>query len=114
VIGQVVKQYRRRRVVGVVQRRVQGGATLAKHLIRQTPGVGVLNTAYIERLNGTFRARLAVLVRRTRGAARRQARVHAGMYLIGTVYNFCSYHDSLTVREHGRRTPALAAGITDH
>ena len=114
VIGQVVKQYRRRRVVGVGQRLVQGSATLAKHLIRQTQGGGVLNTAYIERLNGTFRARLAVLVRRTRGAARRQARLHAGMYLIGTVYNFCSYHDSLTVREQGRRTPAMAAGITDH
>jgi transposase-like protein len=114
VIGQVVKHYRRRRVVGVVQRVVQGSATLAKALIRRTQGGGVLNTAYIERLNGTFRARLAVLVRRTRGAARRQARLHAGMYLIGTVYNFCSPHASLTLPEQECRTPAMAAGITDH
>jgi hypothetical protein len=73
-----------------------------------------LNTAYIERLNATFRARLAVLVRRTRRAARREVRLHAGMYLIGTVYNFCTYHDSLTLRAQGRRTPAMAAGITDY
>ena len=114
VIGQVVKQYRRRRVVGVVQRLAHGTRTLAQTLIDRTQGGGVLNTAYIERLNATFRARLAVLVRRTRGTARHAARLHTGMYLIGTVYNFCTYHDSLTLREQGRRTPAMAAGITDH
>ena len=44
------------------------------------------------------------------------------MYLVGTVYNFCTYHRSLRVAIHlpgGRRhwvprTPAIAAGITDH
>jgi len=114
VIGQVVKQVQRRRVVGITRRLVQGTANLAQTLIQQSQGGGVLNTAYIERLNATFRARLAMLVRRTRGAARRQARLQAGMYLVGTVYNFCTYHDSLTLRGQGRRTPAMAAGITDH
>jgi len=114
VIGQVVKQYQRRRVVGVVRRLAHGTCELAQRLIAQTQGGGVLNTAYIERLNATFRARLAMLVRRTRGAARRHTRLHAGMYLIGTVYNFCTYHDSLRQRGQGRRTPAMAAGITDH
>ena len=113
-IGQVVKQYQRRRVVGVVRRLAQGTTELAQRLIERTQGGGVLNTAYIERLNATFRARLATLVRRTRGAARRQTRLHAGMYLIGTLYNFCTYHDSLTLRGRGRRTPAMATGITDH
>lgn len=114
VIGQVVKQYQRRRVVGVVRRLAHGTLPLAQTLIAQTQGGGVLNTAYIERLNATFRARLAVLVRRTRGAARREVRLQAGMYLIGTVYNFCTYHASLTQQAQGRRTPAMAAGITDH
>jgi transposase-like protein len=114
VIGQVVKQYQRRRVVGVVRRLVTGTAAWAQTLIERTQGGGVLNTAYIERLNATFRARLAVLVRRTRGAARRELRLHAGMYLIGTIYNFCTYHDSLTLRGQGRRTPAMAASLTDH
>ena len=114
VIGQVVKHTRQRRVVAVVRRLAHGSRTLAQQLIRQTQRAGVLNTAYIERLNGTFRARLAVLVRRTHGAARRQARLQAGMYLIGTVYNFCTDHASLTQRDQGVRTPAMAAGITDH
>ena len=114
VIGQVVKQVQRRRVVGVVRRLAHGTGELAQRLIAQTQGDGVLNTAYIERLNATFRARLAVLVRRTRGTARREQRLHTGMYLLGTVYNFCTYHDSLTLRPAGQRTPAMAAGITDH
>jgi len=64
----------------------------------------------IERLNGTFRARLASLARRTRAGGRTVGRLEAGMWLIGTVYNFCTPHASLG---HGA-TPAMAAGITDH
>jgi hypothetical protein len=42
------------------------------------------------------------------------------MYLVGTVYNFCCYHDSLRLRAAGggrkwqERTPAMAAGLTEH
>jgi hypothetical protein len=35
------------------------------------------------------------------------------MYLIGTVYNFCTPHASLA-QAGGKTTPAMAAGITDH
>jgi hypothetical protein len=35
------------------------------------------------------------------------------MYLIGTVYNFCTPHTSLAYLE-SMRTPTMAAGITDH
>jgi transposase-like protein len=114
VIGQVIKQRERRRVVAVVRRRVQGSAAALRRLLLRTQGGGVLNTAYIERLNATFRARLALLGRRTRVLARGQEVLRAGMYLIGTVYNFCTDHDSLALREGARRTPAMAAGITDH
>jgi transposase-like protein len=114
VIGQVVKQYCRRRVGGVTRRLAAGTPRLLTRLLRQTQGEGVLNTAYIERLNATFRARLAVLTRRTRGLARRQAWLQAGMYLVGTVYNFCTEHASLTLDDGTHRTPAMAAGITDH
>ena len=82
-------------------------------LLTLTQGGGVLNTAYIERLNATFRARLAALARRTRALLRRKPLLRAGMYLVGTVYNFCTFHASLT-QDRLRRTPAMAAGITDH
>ena len=36
------------------------------------------------------------------------------MYLVGVVYNFCTYHSSLKLRGGGERTPAMAAGLTDH
>ena len=74
----------------MVRRLAIATAALAQTLIERTRGDGVLNTAYIERLNATFRACLAVLVRRTRGVARRELRLHAGMYLTGTIYNFCT------------------------
>lgn len=122
-IGQVVKQYAGRRLVKVERRIVQGAEKSIQTLLRQTQGDGVINTSYIERLNGTFRSRLAALVRRGRALPRQLPSLHAGVYLIGTVYNFCTYHRSLRVelvlpgknrRRWLKRTPAIAAGITDH
>ena len=121
-IAQVVKQYARKRVVGVTHRVVQGAESHIKPLLHETQGGGVINTAYIERLNATFRARITALVRRGRALARQTSTLHQAMYLVGTVYNFCTYHKSLRVPvylPHGRRrwlrrTPAIAAGITDH
>jgi transposase-like protein len=113
VIAQVVKQYAGRVVTGAIHRLVHGSVRMFLTLLWSTKGCQVLNTAYIERLNGTFRSCLAVLGRRTRRAARRVATVARGMYLVGTVYTFCCVHSSLTT-DAGRQTPAMAAGITDH
>jgi transposase-like protein len=79
-----------------------------------TRGCQVLNTAFIERLNGTFRARLSPLVRRTRALARRADTLTCSMNLVGACYNFTTLHTSLTTPEGVRRTPAMAAGITGH
>lgn len=113
-LAQVVKQYRGRAVIGTLHRLVQGSVQVFLTLLWSTPGCQVLNTAFIERLNGTFRSRLAVLGRRTRCAARRAATVERGMYLVGTLYNFCSVHSSLKTEAGRGQTPAMAAGITDH
>jgi hypothetical protein len=113
VIGQVIKRYQRRRVVAVQRRLVQGCEIALQGLLASSHGGQVLNTAFIERLNATFRALLAPLARRTRALLRRQPLLHAAMYLVGTIYNFCTLHASLT-QERGPRTPAMAAGITDH
>jgi hypothetical protein len=81
-------------------------------LRRRSQGDGVINTAYIERLNATFRERLAPLARRCRALARQTLTLHEGMFLVGTVYNFCTPHASLHPGQ--KTTPAMAAGITDH
>jgi transposase-like protein len=123
-LAQVIKQYAKRRVVAVKHRIVQGRPAAVQRLIAQSQGVGGINTAYIERLNATFRARFHCLVRRGRGLARQVPTLEHGMYLLGAVYNFCTFHQSLRIRRLGRpdqaghrwhwRTPAMAAGLTDH
>ena len=112
-IAQVVKRYAQRRVVDVEHRIVDGTPARVETLRRRAQGEGVINTASIERLNATFRERLASLTRRGRALARRTLTLQHGMYLIGTVYNFCTPHASLA-HASGGTTPAMAAGITDH
>ncbi|HSR34470.1 MAG TPA: hypothetical protein VLY63_28205 [Anaerolineae bacterium] len=122
LMAQVVKQYVRKRVVAIEHRLVQGTMPQVDALFRQTQGRGTINTAYIERLNATFRSRMVGLVRRGRALARQTTTLHQAMYLVGSVYNLCTYHQSLRVAIHllaNRRhwvphTPAIAAGITDH
>jgi transposase-like protein len=114
VIAQVIKQYAGRAVTGTIHRLIQGSVRLFLTLLWSTPGCQVLNTAFIERLNGTFRSRLAVFGRRTRVAARRVSTVEGGMYLVGTLYNFCCVHRGLRLADGRHRTPAMASDITDH
>jgi hypothetical protein len=111
-IAQVVKRYERRRVVKTERRIVEGTPARVETLRRRSQGDGMINTAYIERLNATFRERLAPLARRCRALARHTLTLHEGMFLVGTVYNFCTPHASLSQAQ--KTTPAMAAGITDH
>ena len=120
-IVQVVKQ-RCAGALNIQRRLVQGTEATVQRLLAASMGGTVINTAYIERLNATFRQRISSLTRRSRQAASQAITLHASMYLVGTVYNFCVPHHSLRVplwitsrRRHGvPRTPAMAAGLTDH
>ncbi|GAC1395088.1 MAG: hypothetical protein NVSMB6_33090 [Burkholderiaceae bacterium] len=116
VIGQVVKRYERKYVVGVDHRLLQGSRQAFKAL---SVAGQKMHTAYIERINATFRQRLCGLVRRGRCLLRQETVLERGIYLIGCVYNFCTPHESLRVREArgvpwNERTPAMAAGLADH
>lgn len=106
-----------------IERRIaQGTPRLVRQLIRASQGQGAINTAFIERLNATFRQRLSFLVRRTRSLARQPETLTTGMYVVGCLYNFCTFHRSLRVKlfvgSYGyhwvQRTPAMAASLTDH
>jgi hypothetical protein len=88
LIGQVIKRYVRRRVVGVVHR-VARGTFEARTAVRSKTGGSDINTAYIERLNATFRSALAFLVRRGCALAHKEAVLTAGMYSLGGAYTFC-------------------------
>jgi DDE domain len=121
LLGQVVKRYAQRCVTAVEQRVVCGTTAAIAATLAATKSGTTINTAYIERLNATFRSRLAPLVRRGRAIARTDAALTAGMWLVGCAYNFCWVHASLrletptgTGRRWVERTPAMAAGLTDH
>jgi transposase-like protein/IS1 family transposase len=121
-IAVVIKRTQKKRVVEIMRKMVQGTLDQAQALLSASGGGTLLNTAFIERLNGTMRQRLASLTRKCRHAASRQAALERGMWLLGCTYNFCWAHHELSRRAakaQGRRgevplTPAMASGLTDH
>jgi IS1 family transposase len=115
-IATVIKRTEKKRVVEVIRKMTFGTQEQAQALLAHSRGGSVLNTAFIERLNGTLRERLAVLTRKSRHAARRLFALETGMYLVGTTYNFCFPHHELgKAKQAGFPcTLAMAAGLTDH
>jgi hypothetical protein len=122
-------------IVRVIKRRTAGQLTVERQVYQGDPqqvqtvilmsqgGTGGINTAFIERLNATFRQCVACLARRSRALARTVSTLEQGMFLVGCLYNFGTPHDSLRLPlylgHYGRRhwvprTPAIAAGLTDH
>ena len=121
----IVRVIKRRSATGFSVERLiaQGSASVVETLIVRSQGQGVINTAFIERLNATFRQNIRALTRRTRSLARTQPSLEAAMYLQGSLYNFCTLHRSLRqpllINAQGRQrfvlqSPAIAAGLTDH
>jgi hypothetical protein len=72
-------------------------------------GIGTtVNTAHIERLNGTLRCQQARLARRGRCVSRDGRRLQWSLWLWRDLYNWVRVHGSLE-----GRTPAMAMGLTD-
>jgi IS1 family transposase len=119
-IGTVIKHTVNKRLTEVVRQMSHGSVEQAMRLLQRSAGGSMLNTSYIERLNGTMRERMATLTRKCRHAAHRLPALETGMYLIGSTYNFCCVHHELSKRVAGeaqrvlRQTPAMASGLTDH
>lgn len=122
-IGVVIKHPVKYHRTHITRQLVQGTLEQAMVLMTASRGGKVLNTAFIERFNGTMRERLAALTRKCRHAAHRLNALHTGMYLLGCTYNFCWPHQELSRSapdaQTGKRTwvactPAMASGLTDH
>src|SRR5256884_1609836 len=121
-IAVVIKRTEKKRVVEITRKMVEGTLEQAQVLLSASHGGTMLNTAFIERLNGTMRQRLASLTRKCRHAARRLRALESGMWLLGCTYNLCWPHHELSrraakaqgVRGEVLLTPAMASGLTDH
>jgi hypothetical protein len=73
-------------------------------------GLGqTINTAHVERLNGTLRGHQARLARRTQAVSRGEGPLQWGLWLFRDLYNWVWVHGALK-----GRTPAMAMRLTDH
>jgi hypothetical protein len=116
IIGQVIKTQKHYHLESVKQALLCGEEKGLQTCLEHSRGGTQINTAFIERLNGTFRERLASLTRKCRHANRRLSAFEWGMYLIGCTYNLCWPHQELSKNKHlgFPSTPAMAAGLTNH
>jgi IS1 family transposase len=124
--AQVVKTVRRRRLVAV-QHRVVFGSLEAVLQVLAACGWQI-NTAFVERINLSIRQHVAAVGRRVSTLCKGEDGVRQQLALYHTYYNFCLPHTSLrlplpqpeathgtgTAKRWQPRTPAMAAGLTDH
>ena len=106
------------RVTKVTLETVFGSEASVSAALERSAASRVVNTAFVERHNGTDRHRNA---RKARGTYRfsKDRRAHEAMtYFTMYSYNFCWPVRTLSTpdppRAARRRTPAMAAGLTDH
>ena len=106
------------RVVEVVRTLIFGTLTLLYTLLGRSTVSTTINTAFVERHNGTDRHQNSRKHRKTYGFSKELALHRAASFVMGYSYNFCWVVRTLRLRsEEGSwqtRTPAMAAGLSDH
>jgi len=114
----VHKEKENSRVVRVSTRVVLGTAAAVALAVAASAVGRVVNTSFVERHNGTDRNRCSRKARKSYGFSKDWAAHRAASVFSYFSYNFCWPVRTLRVKgENGRwqkRTPATAAGLTDH
>jgi IS1 family transposase len=124
--AQVIKTVRRRRLVRVSHRVVFGTLEAVEQVLSACGWE--INTAFVERINLSIRQHVAAVGRRVSTLCKGEDGLRQQLALYHTYYNFCLPHTSLRLpvphpeATHGTgtakcwqpRTPAMAAGLTDH
>ena len=124
--AQVIKTVRRRRLVRVTHRVVFGTLEAIQQVLAACGWQ--INTAFVERLNLTIRQHVAAVGRRVSTLCKGEDGVRQQLALYHVYYNFCLPHASLrhpllppepthgtgSAKRWQPRTPAMAAGLTDH
>jgi len=110
IYGQVVKTWRKDRVIKVERRPVIGSWRRLENALAHSQDSATLNTAYIERLNLTLRRSVSYLARRSPGHARCTRRLTHQLALARCHYNFLRPHAGLRFGQ-AFRTPAMVAGL---
>jgi IS1 family transposase len=124
--AQVIKTTRRERLVRVSHRVVFGTLDAVQQILSACGWQ--INTAFIERVNLSIRHHVAAVGRRVNTLCKGEDGLRQQLALYHAYYNFCLPHASLRqplsqpepTHGHGSakcwqpRTPAMAAGLTDH
>jgi hypothetical protein len=114
----VTKRREKGRVVEIGTRVVFGTTAAVLLALGMSKVSRAINTAFVERQNGTDRHRNARKARRTYRFSKAWRYHEAVTYLSLYCYNFCWAVRTLTTAdsegERQRRSPAMAAGLTDH
>jgi IS1 family transposase len=124
--AQVVKSYRRKRLVEVKYRVVFGTMEGAKQVLSACGWQ--INTSFVERLNLDIRQRVAAVGRRVNTLCQGEDGLRQQLVLFQVYFNFCLPHTSLrqpfllpeptngsgSAKQWRPCTPAMAAGLTDH
>jgi len=110
---QVIKDRSGSRLIGITHKVVYGDPS-------EVPDFMGLNTAYVERTNLTSRQMNGRMVRKTLSFSKEEEMLRASCALEDVVYNLSRPLKSLRVkvnndqRRWDPRSPAMAAGLTDH
>jgi hypothetical protein len=120
------KSYRRRRIVGVQHRVILGAAQAIESILAQRGWT--INPSAVERLNLDFRQHVAAIGRHVTTLCKHEAGLRQQLALFQGYHNFVLPHASLrlplpeleaipetgAIKRWQARTPAMAAGLTDH
>jgi IS1 family transposase len=124
--AQVVKTVRRRRWVDVSHRVVFGTLAAVEQVL--APCGWKINTSFVERLNLDIRQHVGAVGRRVSTLCKGEDGVRQQLGVYHVYYNFCLPHATLrhpllqaeptrgtgSAKRWQPRTPAMAAGLTDH
>ncbi len=111
---QVVKQYKENRVCEVTRKIIFGDAERVDEILARSPVSRKINTAYVERGNGTIRHLNARCNRKTLRFSKLKENHERQLKLSLAYYHLCTPHGTLTKRFGRSTTPFMAVGLTDH
>ena len=126
--AQVVKHRRKGRVVSITEKIVFGTQAMLDAYLDRSPVSQHLNTAFVERHNGTMRHQNRRFTRKTVSFSKEDYRMERQLHLSLGYYHFCWAHGGLrqeiipplptkgsgSPKKWRQVTPAMASGVTDH
>jgi len=111
---QVVKQYKKYQVVKVSRKIVFGNPQKIESILAESSVSEKINTAYVERNNGTIRHMDSRCARKTFCFSKSKINHERQLAVTLAYCHLCKPHKTLTKRHGQPTTPFMAANLTDH